>query len=129
MTEKLTEKKVVDNLLETLLADFTKQNTKRDTIEKQEVNPPQSFKERAIRGMEQLANQKPYTLSQMRAQALSIKIWSGEYGKYYTGQKGEAPYLDESIKYDLRKYFPEFSVDQIDEVLTKLYNIYGNKVH
>ncbi len=120
MTEKLN-----DNSLEALLADFSKHNTRTSSnVVKQEVNPPQSLKERAIRGMELLAKQKPTTLSQKRAQALTVKIYSGEYGEY-TGRKGEAPYLDESINYDLRKYFPAFSVEQIDEVLTKLYSIYN----
>lgn len=127
MTEKTIEKDFKDNSLETLLADFTRQNTKKDTTVKQEVNPPQSLKERAIRGMEQLANQKPYTLSQMRAQSLTVKIYSGEYGEY-TGRKGDAIYLDESIKYDLRMYFPKFSEEQIDNVLTKLFSIYNESI-
>ena len=119
----MTDKKLKEASLEVLLEDFAKHNKKTNTNVKQEINPPQSLKEREIRGMEQLAKQDPSTLSQKRSQALTVKMYSGEYGEY-TGRKGEAPYLDESIKYDLRKYFPEFSEEQIDNVLIKLYSIY-----
>lgn len=111
MAENLTEKEFIDNSLETLLADFTRQNTKKGTSVKQE----------------ELANQKPFTLSRMRAQALTVKIYSGEYGQY-TGRTGEAIYLDESIKYDLRKYFTKFSEEQIKETLSKLYSIYNESI-
>ncbi len=120
----MTDKKVKEASLEVLLEDFANHNKKTSTIVKQEINPPQSLKERAIRGMELLAKQEPSTLSQKRAQALTVKIYSGEYGEY-KGQKGEAIYLDEAIKYDLRMYFPEFSEEQIDNVLIKLYSIYN----
>lgn len=116
-----------ENSLELLLEDFTNHNTRKITNVKPKVNPLQSLKERAILGLTQLAKQQPCTLSQMRAQALTVKMYSGEFGEY-TGRKGEAPYLDESIKYDLRMYFPKFSEEQIEEGLIKLYSIYNESI-
>ena len=114
MVEKLTNRQLNENSLEVLLEDFTKRNSRKKTAPKTEINYKLSLKERAIRGMELLAKQEPCTLSQMRAQALIVKMFSGEY----IGQK-----LDETIKYDLRMYFPEFSKKQIDNVIIKLYSI------
>jgi len=34
----------------------------------------------------------------------------------------------ETIKYDLRMYFPEFSKKQIDNVIIKLYSIYNESL-
>ena len=86
-----------ENSLEVLLEDFAKQNKKTSTNVKQE----------------------PVTLSKMRAQALTVKMYGGEY-------KGQE--LDESIKYDLRMFFPKFSEEQIEDVIIKLHSIYNESI-
>src|ERR1035437_2873187 len=109
------DKQSQEKALDVLLEDFTKYSKRTNAAPKTEINYTMSCKERAIRAMELLAKQEPVTLSQARAQALNVKIYSGEY-------KGKK--LDESIKYDLRLYFSKLSEEQINDGLTKLYSIY-----
>ncbi|OFY87781.1 MAG: hypothetical protein A3F72_02765 [Bacteroidetes bacterium RIFCSPLOWO2_12_FULL_35_15] len=105
-----------EKTLEILIEDFTK---RRKTIQKSSVkkqmNYTMSLQERAKIGMEALKKQEPVTLSQARAQALLVELWSGSNNK----QQNEA------IKYNLRIYFPELSEVQINDGLIKIYNIYN----
>ena len=120
MTKKIADKQLQEDSLEILLEDFTLHDKKMKTNVNQKVNTSLSFKESAILGMEALKRQEPVTLSQARAQALSVKLWSGSRNKE---QK------DEAIKYNLRMYFPQLSEEQINDGLIRLYSIYNKTVN
>ncbi|OFY83548.1 MAG: hypothetical protein A3F72_13070 [Bacteroidetes bacterium RIFCSPLOWO2_12_FULL_35_15] len=117
MTQRLTDIQLNnEDSLKLLLEDFSKHEKKMKTNINQKVNTKVSFQERARLGNEALAKQLPVTLSQARAQAISVMIWSVSRSKE---QK------DEAIKYNLRMYFPELSEEQINDGIFKLYSIYN----
>lgn len=120
MEQKTTNIQSKENSLEIFLEDFTNHQRKVKANSKIKIDlPPMSFEERAIKAMAALKKQEPVTLSQARAQAISVKLWSGSRS---SESKSEA------IKYDLRMYFSELSEEQISDVLAKLYSIHNEPV-
>ena len=80
-----------------------------------------TFKEMAKLGAEVLAKQPPVTLEEAREQCLRIKIRSNSV------HKGQKETKDEQIKYLLNKYHPDWTQEQINVELIRLYEKYGKE--
>lgn len=80
------------------------------------MKPNTSFRELEILGAELLAIQKPVTLEMARAQALRITIQSVS-----KNNKQKKPH----IEFLLKTYHPEWTQDQINAELTRLFDLYN----
>ncbi len=76
------------------------------------MNYKMSFQERARLGMEMLAKQRPFTLEEKREQVIRVKI------------RGSSKNKEEEVKYNLSVYHPDWTREQIDAEVIRLFKLY-----
>jgi hypothetical protein len=116
MNTSLAEKLLQQSSLNYLIEDFRKHHFNCCAGPKQKVKTNISFQELARLQILSLANQKPHSLSEKRAQTLHTKMNS------YRRDRAQN---DEEIKYNLRMYFPALDEQEIIDGLNELYRIFN----